>query len=68
MKIRPVRIGNAAYKQKQNDIYGILMDAIHVELVDFHCFLKKEELWSIVKNIVWIVNNNWFYPIKGSGK
>ena len=62
----PVRIGNAAYKQKQNDIYGILMDAIHVELVEFPLlFEKKEELWSIVKNIVWIVNNNWFLPDKG---
>lgn len=63
---RPVRIGNAAYQQKQNDIYGILMDAIHVELVEFPLlFEKKEELWSIVKNIVWIVNNNWFLPDKG---
>jgi len=62
----PVRIGNAAYKQKQNDIYGILMDAIHVELVEFPLlFEKKEELWSIVKNIVWIVDNNWFLPDKG---
>ena len=62
----PVRIGNAAYKQKQNDIYGILMDAIHVELVEFPLlFEKKEELWSIVKNIVWVVNNNWFLPDKG---
>ena len=63
---RPVRIGNAAYKQKQNDIYGILMDAIHIELIEFPLlFEKKEELWSIVKNIVWIVNNNWFLPDKG---
>ena len=62
----PVRIGNAAYKQKQNDIYGILMDAIHVELVEYPLlFEKKEELWSIVKNIVWIVNNNWNLPDKG---
>ena len=62
----PVRIGNAAYKQKQNDIYGILMDAIHVELVEFPLlFEKKEELWSIVKNIVWIVDNNWSLPDKG---
>ena len=66
---RPVRIGNAAYKQKQNDIYGILMDAIHIELVEFPLlFEKKEELWSIVKNIVWIVNNNWFLPDKGIWK
>ena len=28
----PVRVGNAAYKQKQNDIYGILMDVIYEQL------------------------------------
>ena len=62
----PVRIGNAAYEQKQNDIYGILIDAIHVELSQFPLvYEKKEELWSIVKNIVWIVKNNWSYPDKG---
>ena len=32
---KPVRIGNAAYSQKQNDIYGILMDAIHAEMKEF---------------------------------
>ena len=29
---KPVRIGNAAFIQKQNDIYGILMDAIHFQI------------------------------------
>ena len=63
---KPVRVGNAAYKQKQNDIYGILIDAIHVELCEFPLvYEKKEELWSIVKNIVWIVKNNWSLPDKG---
>jgi GH15 family glucan-1,4-alpha-glucosidase len=28
----PVRIGNSAYIQKQNDIYGILIDAIYISL------------------------------------
>ena len=63
---KPVRIGNAAYKQKQNDIYGILMDAIHIELLEFPLdYDKKEDLWSIVKNIAWIVENNWQKPDKG---
>ena len=34
MKIKPVRIGNAAYSQKQNDIYGILMDAYTFKLTN----------------------------------
>ena len=63
---KPVRIGNDAYHQKQNDIYGILMDAIYVELEQFTLdFERKEELWEVVKNIVWIVAHNWEKPDKG---
>ena len=62
----PVRIGNAAYSQKQNDIYGILMDAIHYQIEKFPTEKDEhEELWSIVKSIVWIVKNNWKLPDKG---
>ena len=62
----PVRIGNAAYSQKQNDIYGILMDAIHYQIEKFPTENNDyEELWSIVKSIVWIVKNNWNLPDKG---
>ena len=32
---KPVRIGNAAYIQKQNDIYGILVDVIHFQIEKF---------------------------------
>ena len=53
---KPVRIGNAAYIQKQNDIYGILMDAIHAEIKQFSIgFERLQEIWSIVKGIVWVV-------------
>ena len=63
---KPVRIGNAAYNQKQNDIYGILMDAIHYQIEKFPTENQEyEELWSIVKSIVWIVKNNWKSPDKG---
>ncbi|MDA8948134.1 glycoside hydrolase family 15 protein [Flavobacteriaceae bacterium] len=63
---KPVRIGNAAYSQKQNDIYGILMDAIHAEMKQFPSdFDRSEEIWSIVKGIVWVVKNNWQKADKG---
>jgi GH15 family glucan-1,4-alpha-glucosidase len=63
---KPVRIGNAAYSQKQNDIYGILMDAIHAEMKEFPSdFERSEEIWSIVKGIVWVVKNNWQKADKG---
>ena len=63
---RPVRVGNAAFIQKQNDIYGILVDAIHYQIEKYiNENDKHEELWSIVKNIVWVVDNNWKMPDKG---
>ena len=62
----PVRIGNAAYKQKQNDIYGILMDMVHQLLLNFSNDIEYgEELWSITKGIVWVVNKHWQEPDKG---
>ena len=63
---RPVRVGNAAYTQKQNDIYGILMDVIHYQIDRYPDDNERhEELWSIVKSIVWVVANNWQLADKG---
>ncbi|MDG1823019.1 MAG: glycoside hydrolase family 15 protein [Flavobacteriaceae bacterium] len=63
---RPVRVGNAAFTQKQNDIYGILMDVIHYQIENFTDDDEKhEELWSIVKSVVWVVSNNWKLADKG---
>ena len=63
---KPVRIGNAAYAQKQNDIYGILMDVIYTQLVKFSTDIENgEELWSITKGIVWIVGKHWKEADKG---
>ena len=62
----PVRIGNAAYKQKQNDIFGILMDMIHQLLLNFSNDIEDgEALWNITKGIVWVVNKHWQEPDKG---
>ena len=63
---KPVRIGNAAYMQKQNDIYGILMDVIYEQLRSFSNDIENvEELWSITKGIAWIVGKHWTEPDKG---
>jgi GH15 family glucan-1,4-alpha-glucosidase len=62
----PVRVGNAAYEQKQNDVYGILMDVIHQLLVHFSNDIDDgEELWTMTKGIVWIVDKHWQEPDKG---
>ena len=63
---KPVRVGNAAYHQKQNDIYGILMDVIYEQMVKFSVDIDNgEDLWAITKGIVWIVSNNWKDADKG---
>jgi alpha,alpha-trehalase len=63
---KPVRIGNAAYKQKQHDIYGILMDVIYQQFCLFEVTLQhSEELWTITRSIVRIVKNNWKKPDRG---
>jgi len=62
----PVRIGNDAYVQKQNDIYGILMDVIYQQFIIFDVSLHNSEaLWTIVRSIVRIVRENWEKPDKG---
>ena len=63
---KPVRIGNAAYIQKQNDIYGILVDAIHFPIEKFKDIsYKHEQLGSIVKSVDWVVEKNWKLPDRG---
>ncbi|MBK8806575.1 MAG: glycoside hydrolase family 15 protein [Bacteroidales bacterium] len=63
---KPVRIGNAAYIQKQNDTYGILMDVIlqHFEIFSSTLALS-EDLWTIVRGIIREVEENWHLPDKG---
>lgn len=57
---RPVRIGNAAYRQKQNDMYGVVMDVIYQSLRLFGNTLdNKEDLWTVVRSLVRHVYNNW---------
>ena len=63
---KPVRIGNAAYYQKQNDIYGVLMDVIYQDFKLFDNSLENSEyLWTITRGIVKIVDANWRKPDKG---
>ena len=62
----PVRIGNDAYRQKQNDIYGILMDVIYQQFKMFDTSIENgEDLWTIVRSIVQTVEKNWEKPDRG---
>ena len=62
----PVRIGNAAYHQKQNDSLGYLMDVIYKYYLYFPGTLDEiEDIWEVVKNIVRSVYDEWRNPDQG---
>jgi len=57
---KPVRVGNAAYKQKQNDIYGVLIDLLYQYFKLFRQSLaNSEELWTIVRGLIRTVAKTW---------
>lgn len=57
---KPVRIGNDAYHQQQNDIYGLLMDVIYQQFSIFKVTLQDSEaLWTMTRSIVNIVKKHW---------
>ncbi len=63
---KPVRVGNAAYRQKQNDIYGVLLDVIHQNIVNFETAeYSIEEMWTVVRTLVRHIKNNWKSPDRG---
>ncbi|MBN1575526.1 MAG: glycoside hydrolase family 15 protein [Chitinispirillaceae bacterium] len=63
---RPVRVGNAAFHQKQNDIYGVLLDIILYTLQHFTLIpAEKERLWTVVRSVVRMVSNSWMQPDRG---
>lgn len=60
---RPVRIGNAAYYQEQNDSIGYLLDVIYKYYLYFPGTLDEvEEVWEIIKNLVRSVLISWRKP------
>jgi len=57
---KPVRIGNAAYTQRQNDSLGYLMEVIYNYFLYFPGTLDEiEEMWEVVKTIVKSVYSDW---------
>jgi GH15 family glucan-1,4-alpha-glucosidase len=63
---RPVRVGNDAYNQIQNDSFGYLMDVIYQYYRYFPGTLDEiEDMFEVVKNIVKTVMDNWHNPDNG---
>ncbi|MBP9855419.1 MAG: glycoside hydrolase family 15 protein [Candidatus Omnitrophica bacterium] len=65
---KPVRIGNAAYSQIQNDLYGELIEMIYTYLVlnaQNKTSYLNEEIWTAVRTLVNYVRNTWKKPDAG---
>jgi GH15 family glucan-1,4-alpha-glucosidase len=58
----PVRIGNGAYKQKQLDVYGELMDSIYI--FDRHQDISYD-LWRNLRNLLDWLTKHWQEPDEG---
>jgi alpha,alpha-trehalase len=60
---RPVRIGNGAYDQRQNDVYGAVLDSVYLHS-------KKrdhipERLWPVLKDQIEAADRVWRQPDQG---
>jgi GH15 family glucan-1,4-alpha-glucosidase len=60
---RPVRIGNGAYKQRQNDVFGAVLDSVYLHS-------KKrdhipERLWPVLIDQVQCASKAWREPDQG---
>jgi alpha,alpha-trehalase len=60
---RPVRVGNAAYKQEQHDVWGAALDSvyIHTKSRDY----LPEPLWPMLSRQVEEALKNWRKPDRG---
>ncbi|HEX2101489.1 MAG TPA: glycoside hydrolase family 15 protein [Candidatus Synoicihabitans sp.] len=60
---RPVRIGNAAARQFQLDVYGELIDATHLKR---HAGLPtSEDAWRVQRHLINFVADHWREPDEG---
>jgi GH15 family glucan-1,4-alpha-glucosidase len=59
----PVRIGNAAYRQHQLDVYGEVMDALH--LARRHGLPPSENAWRIERTMMDFLESDWQKPDEG---
>ena len=60
---KPVRIGNAAYKQLQLDVYGELMDSLY--LFNKYGSPISYELWMYLRRMIEYVCGNWHRKDEG---
>jgi len=60
---RPVRVGNDAYTQRQHDVWGTMLQAIHIRLGSWQ--LLDERIWGVVRRQVECALKYWREPDLG---
>jgi GH15 family glucan-1,4-alpha-glucosidase len=60
---RPVRIGNGAYRQKQHDVWGAMLDSVYLHTRSRD--LLPESVWPMLKNQVEAALAHWREPDRG---
>jgi alpha,alpha-trehalase len=60
---RPVRVGNAAHSQRQNDVYGALIDSVYIHTKSEDRLLDRG--WTIVRDNVETAARIWTEPDQG---
>ncbi len=59
----PVRIGNGAYQQRQNDVFGAVLDSVYLHTkVGGHV---PQRLWSVLRAQVACALDAWQHPDQG---
>ncbi len=60
---RPVRVGNAAYKQQQNDVWGVVLDSLYLHTKSRDRL--DERVWQMARNQVEHALESWREPDSG---
>jgi alpha,alpha-trehalase len=60
---RPVRIGNGAFNQRQNDVWGALLDSIYIHSKALDHI--REENWELICRAVEAAIEAWPHPDQG---
>ena len=59
---RPVRIGNAAWDQRQHDVWGVLLDSIYLHARSHNRFIRR---WPMIQRQVEAAIEHWRDPDQG---
>jgi GH15 family glucan-1,4-alpha-glucosidase len=60
---QPVRIGNGAFDQRQNDVYGAVLDSIYLHTKEYGH--NSARLWPVIEDLVRHTIAHWKLPDQG---